>query len=272
MLAKDWLDFSCYCLQCPHMWMNKTATGHARLVQYGVGWWFVKAVSPCIRPDGCRSVSSAWIGSHRFTVACLFPVNTYPVWKRLNATMNDAWKHGCECEHIPHIMIPPASSRERVVLSCCVNRRYFPCIWERIMKHDVHEPFRTIHGCIRWERNLETGHDAIPRSFTGWVHALLAWFVLDSDAVCLAVSVISASYRVSAATDHRNGHMFTQEKEGLGNRMTSGKPHGWRHGFGLDALPAWWPLTGCVRRDGSVASVMLTVGMRCSWWWTLAGR
>lgn len=66
------------------------------------------------------------------------------------------------------------------------------------------------------------------------VHALLAWFVLDSDAVCLAVSVISASYRVSAATDHRNGRMFTQEKEGLGNRMTSGKLHGWRHGFGLD--------------------------------------
>lgn len=37
MLAKDWLGFSCYCLQCPHMWMNKTAPGHARLVQYGVG-------------------------------------------------------------------------------------------------------------------------------------------------------------------------------------------------------------------------------------------
>ena len=33
---------------------------------------------------------------------------------------------------------------------------------------------------------------------------MLAWFVLDSGAVCLAVSVISASYRVSAATDHRN--------------------------------------------------------------------
>lgn len=29
-------------------------------------------------------------GSHRFTVVCLFPVNAYPVWKRLNATMNDA--------------------------------------------------------------------------------------------------------------------------------------------------------------------------------------
>lgn len=52
----------------------------------------------------------------RFTVACLFPVNTYPVWKRLlNTTMNDAWEHGCECEYIPHIMIPPASSRERMV-------------------------------------------------------------------------------------------------------------------------------------------------------------
>lgn len=112
---------------------------------------------------------------------------------------------------------------------CCVNRRYFPCIWERIMKHDVHEPFRAIHGCIRRERNLETGHDAIPRSFN---ECMLAW--LDSDAVCLIVSVISASYRVSAATDHRNGRMFTQEKEGLGNRMTSRKPHGWRHGFGLD--------------------------------------
>ncbi len=35
MLAKDWLDFSCYCLQCPHMWMNRTAPGHARLIQYG---------------------------------------------------------------------------------------------------------------------------------------------------------------------------------------------------------------------------------------------
>ena len=31
-----------------------------------------------------------------------------------------------------------------------------------------------------------------------------------------------------------NGCMFTQEKEGLGNRMTGRKPHGWRHGFGLD--------------------------------------
>lgn len=41
--------------------------------------------------DGCRSVSSAWVGSHRFTVACLFPVNTYPGWKRLlNTVMNDA--------------------------------------------------------------------------------------------------------------------------------------------------------------------------------------
>lgn len=57
---------------------------------------------------------------------------------------------------------------------------------------------------------------------------------------------------LSAATDHRNGRMFTQEKEGLGNRMTSRKPHGWRHGFGLDCThcqhdgrlrvcSAWWP-------------------------------
>ena len=65
--------------------MNKTAPGHARLVQYGDAMMAVEHVKamlglpPCIRPDGCRSVSSAWIGSHRFTVICLFPVNTYPV-------------------------------------------------------------------------------------------------------------------------------------------------------------------------------------------------
>lgn len=33
--------------------------------------------------------------------------------------------------------------------------------------NDAREPFRTIHSCIRRERNLETGHDAISRSFTG---------------------------------------------------------------------------------------------------------
>ena len=58
-----------------------------------------------------------------------------------------------------------------------------------------------------------------------------------------------------------NGRMFTQENEGLGNRMISGEPHGWRHGFGLHALPAWRLLDGCVRRDGSVAAVMLTVAL-----------
>ena len=38
------------------------------------------------------------------------------------------------------------------------------------MKHDVREPFRTIHGCIRRERNLETGHDTIPWSFPECMH------------------------------------------------------------------------------------------------------
>ena len=57
MLAKDWLDFSCYCLQCPRMWMNKTAPGHARLVQYGDAMMAVEHVKAmlglpsCIRPD-----------------------------------------------------------------------------------------------------------------------------------------------------------------------------------------------------------------------------
>lgn len=120
MLAKDWLGFSCYCLQCPHMWMNKTAPGHARLVQYGVGWWLLA----CESDAWIASMYQTWwlpfrvfrVEVLRFTVACLFPVNTYPVWKRLlNTTMNDAWEHGCECEYIPHIMIPPASSRERMV-------------------------------------------------------------------------------------------------------------------------------------------------------------
>ena len=81
------------------------------------------------------------------------------------------------------------------------------------MKHDVHEPFRAIHGCIRRERNLETGHDAIPRSFTG-----VCWHGLYySDAVCLTVSVISASYRVSAATDHRNGRITGKGRIGKQN-------------------------------------------------------
>lgn len=78
--------------------------------------------------------------------------------------------------------------------------------------NDAREPFRTIHSCIRRERNLETGHDAIPRSFN---ECMLAW--LDSDAVCLAVSVISASYRVSAATDHRNGRITGKGRIGKQN-------------------------------------------------------
>lgn len=84
---------------------------------------WMMAVSMWKRCLDCLHVSDLMVtvpclprGSHRFTVACLFPVNTYPVWKRLlNTTMNDAWEHGCECEYIPHIMIPPASSRERMV-------------------------------------------------------------------------------------------------------------------------------------------------------------
>lgn len=79
---------------------------------------WMMAVSMWKRCLDCLHVSDLMVtvpclprGSHRFTVACLFPVNTYPVWKRLlNTTMNDAWEHGCECEYIPHIMIPPAWS------------------------------------------------------------------------------------------------------------------------------------------------------------------
>lgn len=160
------------------------------------------------------------------------------------------------------------SIRVRMVLSCCFNRRYFPCIWERIMKHDVHEPFRAIHGCIRRERNLETGHDAIPRSFTGWVYAGM---------VCIQMPYVWLfpwfRLRIGFPPPQTIGMDASQEKEGLGNRMTGRKPHGWRHGFGLDCTHCQhdgrW--SGCVRRDGSVASMMLTVGMRCSWWWTLAG-
>lgn len=152
---------------------------------------------------------------------------------------------------------------------CCVNRKYFPCIWERIMKHDVREPFRTIHGCIRWERNLGTGHDAIPWSFP-------EWFVLDSDAVCLAVSM---SFVSGSPPPQTIGMDASQGKEWSGNRMTSRnrKPQGWRYGFGLGCTHCQHGgRCGCVRRGGwlmlLVASVMFTVGMRWACWWTLAGR
>lgn len=158
---------------------------------------------------------------------------------------------------------------------CCVNRKYFPCIWERIMKHDVREPFRTIHGCIRWERNLGTGHDAIPWSFSECMH-LLAWFVLDSDAVCLAVSM---SFVSGSPPPQTIGMDASQGKEWSGNRMTSmnRKPQGWRYGFGLGCTHCQHGgRCGCVRRGGwlmlLVASVMFTVGMRWACWWTLAGR
>lgn len=242
---------------------------------------WMMAVSMWKRCLDCLHVSDLMVtvpclprGSHRFTVVCLFPVNTYPVWKRLlNTTMNDAWEHGCECEHIPHIMIPPAWSGWGWCMLC--QPKIFSMHMGRIMKHDVREPFRTIHGCIRWERNLGTGHDAIPWSFSECMH-LLAWFVLDSDAVCLAVSM---SFVSGSPPPQTIGMDASQGKEWSGNRMTSRnrKPQGWRYGFGLGCTHCQHGgRCGCVRRGGwlmlLVASVMFTVGMRWACWWTLAGR
>jgi len=45
----------------------------------------------------------------------------------------------------------------------------------------------------------------------------VCWHGLYSDAVCLTVSVISASYRVSAATDHRNGRITGKGRIGKQN-------------------------------------------------------
>lgn len=95
----------------------------------------------------------------------------------------------------------------------------------------------TIHGCI-----LGTGHDAISRSFTGWVYALLSWFDWIQIPSMRRVSWFRLRIGIVVATVQWM-HVHAGKGKDWENRMTSKKPHGGYHGFGfgVHALPLWRP-------------------------------
>lgn len=112
---------------------------------YGVGWCLLNIW----KAGRIASMYQTWwlpfrvfrVESHRFAVACLFPVNTYPVID--GSAWIQSWmircEPGCECEHNPACV---KSVKDGVIMLC--QPKIFSMHMGR--DNDVHEPFRTIHG------------------------------------------------------------------------------------------------------------------------------